>query len=355
MARYLAIGNLASKNVWDIRFLLTCPEVEFLNAGPGRDLFARQSRPVQAIVADAGRGAYDLVFAGNNGFPYFNPRKNVVRNVTNLVRKVLAHPNLLTGWRFPYARLGSRLVGIDMEDRPVLDNRWFHILEHSICFFKRELPPNPCNALLYTSAKTEDSGNVLHSKTFQRWLRKLRPISLGVEPDICREFSNLNATRKTDVFFAGDLTNRPNRHSGLKQLERLKAEGYAIDVAPVKMPRADFLLRCAQAHIVWSPEGYGWDCFRHYEIALVGSVPLMPSPTIQRYAPFQDEVHALYYFAEGEHLATRVRQALQNRPRLLEMGQAARQHVLTWHTHEALSRYVIEETQRTKAGAGLQN
>ncbi|HZI31445.1 MAG TPA: glycosyltransferase, partial [Candidatus Binatia bacterium] len=155
--------------------------------------------------------------------------------------------------------------------------------------------------------------------------------------------------KKTDVFFAGDLQNRPNRRAGMKQLEQLRAEGYAIDIAQEKLPREEFLRRCAQAYIVWSPEGFGWDCFRHYEIALLGSVPLMMSPTIHRYAPFMDNEHAVYYCVEGDHLAVRVRQALQNRSRLVEMGQAARQHVLRWHTHEALSRYVIEETRRTLA------
>jgi hypothetical protein len=62
-----------------------------------------------------------------------------------------------------------------------------------------------------------------------------------------------------------------------------------------------------------------------------------------------DNEHTIYYRVEGDHLAVRVRQALQNRHRLVEMGQAARQHVLTWHTHGALSRYVIEETKHTLA------
>jgi hypothetical protein len=58
---------------------------------------------------------------------------------------------------------------------------------------------------------------------------------------------------------------------------------------------------------------------------------------------------------EGDHLAVRVRQALQNRARLVEMGRAARRHVLQWHTHLALSRYVIEETRRTLAGTCKQD
>jgi hypothetical protein len=364
MARFLAVGNLAIRNlslfgVWehttDMSIFFDNPDVEFLNVGPGPDVFDRQKRPVRAIVQDALNGAYELVFAGNNDFPYFNPRKNWAKNLSNLAWKVLRHPNLLNGGRFPYSKVGTRLVGIDMDDRPIVDNRWFHIVDNSLCFFKRELPQNTCNAFLYTTAKTECNGNVLHSPEFRQRVKKLRPISLGVDPETCRQFSTLNSPKKTDVFFAGDTTNRPNRIAGLKQLEHLKQEGWIIDIPQNKMQRSDFLQRCAQAHIVWSPEGYGWDCNRHYEIAMVGSVPLMQSPTIRRYAPLNDGEHALYYYVEGDHLAARIRQALSNRGRLIEMGQAARRHVLQSHTNEAIGRYVIEETRRTLAQASEPN
>jgi hypothetical protein len=358
MARFLAVGNLAVGNLssfgaWvhttDMSIFFDNPDVEFLNVGPGPDVFSRQKRPAAAIMQDALSGAYELIFAGNNDFPYFNPRKSWAKNFPNLVLKVLRHPNLLNGGRFPYSKVGPHLVGIDMDDRPIVDNHWFHIMDNSVCFFKRELPQNPCNAFLYTTAKTECNGNVLRLQAFRNRVKKLRPISLGLDPETCRQFSRLEVPKKTDVFFAGDTTNRPNRIAGLKQLEYLKQEGWVIDIAQNKMPRGDFLQRCAQAHIVWSPEGFGWDCNRHYEIALTGSVPLMQSPTIHRYAPLKDGEQALYYYVEGDHLACRIRQALQNRARLIEMGQAARRHVLRWQTNEALGRYVIEETKRTLA------
>ena len=345
--RYLAVGDLSSKTNWDTRFLSARPDVEFLNTGPGDDIHGSQKRSFQDVATDARLGRYEIIFAGNNAFPVLNPRKSAVNNLANLTWNLLRHPNLLNGWRFPYAQLGSPLVGLDLADRPIVDNRWFRILDSSACFFKRELPQNPCNAFLYTTAKTEDNGNTLHSEIFQSWIKKLRPISLGVAPDICAQAAGLASAKTTDVFFSGDLQNRPNRLAGIRQLEQLKAEGYAVDIVTAKLPRAEFLRRCAQAHLVWSPEGFGWDCFRHYEVAAAGSVPLIQSPTIHRYAPLRDDEHALYYYVEGDHLAARVRQALQNRPRLAGLGRAARAHVLRWHTHEALSRYVIEETRRT--------
>lgn len=353
MARFLVVGDLnpprSAVDRMDMRVFLYHPEVEFLHTGTGQDVLARQKHPTREVVKDALAGRYELIFAGHNSFPYPNPRKSWAKNYAKLAWEVLRHPNLLTGGRFPYARVGSRLVGIDMADRPVVDNRWFPILDGCVCFFKRELPQNPCNAFLYTTARTEDNGNILVSETFRCRIKKLRPISIGISPETCREYAALEVPKKTDVFFAGDVANKPNRIAGLKQLERLAQDGLAIDIARDKIPRKEFLRRCAQAYIVWSPEGLGWECLRHYEAALVGSVPLIQSPTIRRYQPLEDGEHALFYYLEGDHLASRIRHALRNRERLVEMGRAAREYVLKWHTHESLGRYVIEEAQRTLA------
>lgn len=353
MARYLIVGNLSKEQTpdikapWDIRVFFPHPEAEFLNTGPGPDIFAKQTRPRRAILADVRRNAYDLVILGNTFFPAFNPRKNWLRNAANFTKKIFAHPNLLVGGFFHRVKTATPFVGLDMEDVPIVDNSRFPVLGRSVCYFKRELPQNPCNAFLYTTSKTQCNGNVLNQPFFRASLGKLRPISIGVDDETGRRLAKYEAPKKTDVFFAGDCTNRINRQRGLQQLEALQREGYAIDIVRERLPREEFLRRCAQAHLVWSPEGYGWDCFRHYEVALVGSVPLMQVPTIFRHAPLLDEVHGIYYGVEENHLAARVRQVLQNRGRLVEMGRAARQHVLAHHTLDALGRYVIQETRDT--------
>jgi hypothetical protein len=345
MSKYLAVGNLSEAHTRDVKIFFPHPEFEFLNVGQARDIYGMQRRPTRTILADANKGKYDLVIAGKMFYPFFNPRKSLVRNLANLIHNISRYPNIAVGRIFPFSKFDGKLAGIDMQDSPVIDNSRFQILKHCVCYFKRELPQNPCNAFLYTTAKTEEGGNVLNLKYFRNLVGKLRPISLGV--DASSNLPVLETVKKTDIFFAGGLTNHLNRQRGLKQLESLKAEGYAIDIALERLPRHEFLKRCAEAYLVWSPEGGGWDCYRHYEAALVGSVPLMQSPAIHRYAPLMDDMHACYYCIENNHLAWRIRQALQNRNRLMEMGLAARQHVLKWHTFEALTRYVIQETERT--------
>jgi hypothetical protein len=353
LAHYLIVGDLSKEQTldikapWDIRIFFSHPAAEFLNTGSGPDIFGKQQRPTRSILADARRNAYDLILFGNTALPSFNPRKGWIRNTANLLKKVTRHPNVLTGAFFHHAKLATPFAGLDMEDVSIIDNSRFPILRNSVCYFKRELPQNPCNAFLYTTSKTQCNGNVLHLKFFRDSVAKLRPISIGVDADTSRNLSKYDFPKKMDVFFSGDCSNRISRQRGLKQLEALKAEGYAIDIAYDRLSREEFLRRCAQAYMVWSPEGLGWDCFRHYEVALVGSVPLMQTPTIYRHAPLKDGVHGLYYYVEEDDLGVRVRQALQNRARLVEMGMAARRHVLEQHTLDALSRYIIEETRRT--------
>jgi hypothetical protein len=348
MARYLVVGNLGYKEKQDMKIFFSHPEAEFLHTGVGRDVFGVQKRPSRQILADVKSEKYDLVIAGSSRFPNFNPRKGFLENLVNAAGKFLRHPHLLAG-QFPYKKVSTRLVGLDCECCPIIDNRRFRDLDLSICYFKRDLPQNPCNAFLYTHPKTECSGNVLQTAPFNRWVPKLRPISLGIADSMAAKLSAIESTKKTDVFFAGQLSSRPNRLAGIGQLERLKSEGFKIDIATERLSHDEFIQRCAQAYLVWSPEGFGWDCYRHYEVGMAGSVPLMQSPPIHCYAPFMNDEHAIYYYVEGDHLAVRVRQALQNRVRLAGMGQAARQHILKWHTHGALSRYVIEEAKRTLA------
>ncbi|MDQ2688635.1 MAG: glycosyltransferase, partial [Armatimonadota bacterium] len=150
----------------------------------------------------------------------------------------------------------------------------------------------------------------------------------------------------TDVFFAGALGNSTVRVRGAEQLRGLAARGFGVDLAEPNLPPAEYFARCARAWLTWSPEGLGWDCFRHYEAAACGSVPLVSRPSIHRYQPLQHGVHCVCYDVEGDGLERAITEALGNKERLMAMARAAREHVLRHHTHRRLCEYVIEATLR---------
>jgi hypothetical protein len=94
------------------------------------------------------------------------------------------------------------------------------------------------------------------------------------------------------------------------------------------------------AWLAWSPAGLGWDCSRHYEAALVGSVPLMNYPTIMRYCPLLDGEHCVLYRAEPGGLIEVARSALADKRRMRKMAQAAREHVREHHTICARAQHI---------------
>ena len=148
--------------------------------------------------------------------------------------------------------------------------------------------------------------------------------------------------KAVDVFFAGRVEASSRvRMAGLSELRALAGEGIRVDLVTERLDRREFYRRCARAWIAWSPEGYGWDCFRHYEAALCGSVPLMNQPSILRHAPLRRGEHALYYDVETGDLGRTVRAALADREKLSRMATAARDHVQRCHTLERLCEHVV--------------
>jgi glycosyltransferase involved in cell wall biosynthesis len=101
-------------------------------------------------------------------------------------------------------------------------------------------------------------------------------------------------------------------------------------------------VRCARAYLVWSPEGFGWQTFRIYEAAMCGAAPLVSRPSIERYRPLFEGIHAVYYDVEPGELARTARAALRDRERLRAIGRAARDHVKAFHTPAAIARHVVE-------------
>jgi len=151
-----------------------------------------------------------------------------------------------------------------------------------------------------------------------------------------------------DVFFAGHIGDSSTvRERGFAELLALRQHGYAIDVSDTALPLEEYLARCRRAHLVWSPEGLGWQCFRTYEAAICGAVPLCSRPGIERYRPLIADEHAIYYDVEPGELTRTVMAALADRARLRDIGAAALEHVRAFHTPAAIARYIVDAAAET--------
>ena len=144
------------------------------------------------------------------------------------------------------------------------------------------------------------------------------------------------AQEKTaDVFFAGDTESSSSvRAAGMRELTALRERGITVDIPQSRLPLPEFYQRAARAWLVWSPEGLGWDCFRHYEAPACGAVPVINQPTIERHQPLAAGEHAFYYDPAPGELTRTIVAALADKDRLRAMARAGQSHVMAHHTPE---------------------
>ncbi len=241
---------------------------------------------------------------------------------------------------------GKPVALVDLDDSARLPRHWLPLARRAALIFKRELPVDHWAVFTGIAHRDLPSSGFRARSPLAGVVAKLRPISLGVPKASERIAAALPPTEKTiDVFFAGSLKNWGTvRERGAALLQRLAQEGVRVDIPDRHLPLEEFLRRCAASWLVWSPQGLGWDCFRHYEAAACGAVPVINNPTIERHRPLVHGTHCLYYDVEGDGLIDTIRAALGDRDRLRAMGEAAREHVRRHQTAATLGRHVMDET-----------
>lgn len=224
------------------------------------------------------------------------------------------------------------LVALDLNDRIPLTRTALRLLDRCQVYFKRELPIHRATLLTNPSARQKD--------VLARNLPKIKPVSLGLAPWRIADLPDPLPEKSTDVFYSGTFSPEI-RARGAALLERLAQEGFRVDLSRERLGREEYLRRTAQAFLVWSPEGLGWQCFRHLEASAAASVPVMNEPTIEQIDPLRAGEHCLYYKPEGDDLLRVIRGALSDKERLRHMSQAARRHVLTHHMHADSVAYIL--------------
>ena len=291
---------------------------------------------------------YDLVVVQPSDFPPWH--------LQALVRSVFRR-SALRGHIPYFRRFGQQMIRgrvcapiavWDWEEIPVISRHNVFLLDRATLYFKRELPPDHWRVFTQTLHHKVPTQRFRLQEKHRRRVAKLRPISLGLP--LGREcFAGAaplpDDAKTADVFFAGRVKGSTTvRESGFAELLALRDKGYRIDVPENNLPLDDFLRRCASAWLTWSPEGYGYDCFRTYEAAICGSVPVLNQPILYRHEPLRQGDHCLYYDVEPGGLTRTIELALADRQRLSAMARAARDFVLKEHTQAALARYVAETT-----------
>jgi hypothetical protein len=242
---------------------------------------------------------------------------------------------LLTGTATP-------LVIVDTQDAARITKTESFWLDRCRFWFMRELPPNHMNLFLNMDHRCGDVVNIQRQKRLRRNFAKLRPFSLGFDSGDPPPSPKVGAHEKIhDVFYAGANHTTTVRQQGLEELKALQAAGLRVFIPEQRLSKPDFHRACAQSWLVWSPEGQGWDCHRHYEALMLYSVPLINTPTIERLWPLLSGEHCLYYRPEKGGLTEAIESALRDREALLRIAEQGRAYILQHHTRNQLVRHIL--------------
>jgi hypothetical protein len=317
---------------------------------PGRDREFLSLARWPAVWRMLRSGAFDLVAISPTRQSPWSPAR-ILRLLFNrhTLHGDFAAPRAF-GQMLPLVAGRTPLVVLDCDDSPILSSHHLMLLRRAALYFKRELPVDHWRLFTGRVLAGIPSRHFRENAARQAMLARLRPISLGLTGRRMLDHVPAPREKKVDVFFRGLVAGRSShRHDALAEVRALADAGFTVDVSDESMPLEAFMARMAEARLVWSPEGLGWDCFRHYEAAAAWSVPLINLPFIERYAPQEHGIHAVFYDPSGGDLTRQVKAALAAPARLEAMAAAARRHVEAHHTPEAICRYVLAETRRTVA------
>lgn len=232
------------------------------------------------------------------------------------------------------------IVAIDLSDSCLIGPHNYFALKSCKAFFKRELPSDNWVVFCKSSYPNFPGRRWRSKRSSVAMVQKLKPISYGaptITYGVLPVPAEMPSPEKTaDIFFAGAISgNSSVRAAGITELKALAAQGYVVDIPEGRLPTQEYLTRMGKAWLAWSPAGLGWDCARHYEAPLVGTVPLMNVPPTLRDAPLCDGEHCVFYEPEPGGLVQAARRALADKQRLRRMARAAGQHVARHHTVQA--------------------
>jgi glycosyltransferase involved in cell wall biosynthesis len=314
-------------------------------------------------VRAAWRGDYDLIVLSPPFYPGWHPRSflaalkyTVFRGRFSEAYGALISPLLFQALRFIPL---PPLIAMERSDSFGIARHQHFLLDKADVFLKRELPVDHWKTLFGSAHRRLPGRRVRMSRRWQQRIAKLRPIGIGIDQLRAEQAAGaFGAQKKTDVFFIGDVgANSTARQDVPRLIAQLRDAGFIVDFPDVRLDYEEYIRRCAQAWITLSPEGFGWECFRHIEAAIAGSVPLVSVPSIHRHKPLVIGRHCLVYYPDQDDIVDVVGNALADKVRLEKIAQAAHEHAAQNLTNLAMARDVLRTygrsgADRARAGAG---
>lgn len=255
---------------------------------------------------------------------------------------------VMMGWGLEgltrYAARGGRvrLAVIDLADEGTIHPRDRRLFWRSDLYFKRELAGNLWHTLATVLPRGAVAGACMHPPLGPSLTGRLRPISLGIDEAAVR--APIPAAQKAyDLFYSGSTSHMPSREALPPILQNLRERGWRVASPRERLEPDKYREMTANSRLCLSPGGFGWDCYRHYEVVACGSVPVFDFRPIRQSAPFRHGVDGFYVDLQDD-AAGRIHEFLQTPDPVLDSMAASAQRRLQEHfTFKALAQYIMAE------------
>lgn len=318
---------------------------------------AREQKPVGwgqmiRLLRKIRKGEFRSALFGESSHAWWRPGRGLLDGSLRMAMDLLLRPERCVQKIVPWvlARHGVPFLVVDRNDRPKIDSSCFLLYGLSSLYFMRELPPRRLDLFPNEQEVTGKIPLLPRQLRIRREVSvsadKLRPISLGIPDRFFEACSAERPAKVCDVFWAGKWNTNEARRRWVEELRASAPAGWKIEILEERIPHAEYLARMRMARLVLSPPGRGWDCYRHYEIAACGSVPLMTYPTIERDHPLEDGEHAFYFGTEPGGLARCLQRLARFQPDLGMVGRAAQSHVRQHHRWSVQSGRIRRELEK---------
>lgn len=246
-----------------------------------------------------------------------------------------------------FASRGNRvkLVVVDLTDELTINSRDKVFLQKSDLYFKRELALNYLNSFEQIFSKGECIGGFRSSKFVQDFLQKMRPIPLGINEEVIGD--SIGKDEKIyDLFYSGGDQSLPLREEIKSALTGLRQKGWRIFSPTERLSESDFQKCIRRSRFCVSPSGAGWDCYRHYEIAAFGSIPIFNFRTIQAYKPPRHGLECFYFDPQDNLIQVLESFLTTSEEKVEEMAQSSKLHLKSHHTFSAIAKYLMLEINK---------
>jgi hypothetical protein len=328
-------------------------DIDRLDCGPQASAGGTFRSCWKAVTNRIRRKEYDLAVVTDRKYCFWRPDVGMLSGFMRLAGASLWKPRRLAHLLVPreLTQAGIPWALMERNDQCLIRDG-NHLLFHlATRVFVRELLQNRYE--IFQAYREGSERMRLWPKAFRCGpqvpldLGKILPISLGWRSGEIHAEPSLEKIH--DIIFCGQTSMRTPRMAAVSELkESARREGWRF-FCPERLTQEEFHRECARAWLCLSPSGNGWDCYRHYEALLTGSVPLINYPWIERYAPMEDGKHCFFFSVERGHLTEVVHKALGEKERLKSMARAGEELTRKYHSGNALRNYVIQETLQAVA------